>query len=132
MNPAYHVQCATEEPRPANIEQEVGERVPRYTVILVPAGGGVSAAVPAMPGCYSHGRTRDEALTRVREAMAGWIEVEAKQGCGPLPETPSLIVDGLAQSLHVIDSMRAAGELPPDSGYGLELATVDLPQLVAA
>lgn len=33
------------------------------------------AEVPAMPGCLSQGTTREEALTNIREAIAGWLDV---------------------------------------------------------
>lgn len=107
--------------------------VTRYTVILVPDDQGwCSVLVPAMPGCSSAGRTREETLANVREAMAGWIEAEAEHGRGPLPETSALVLDSVSQALQVIDEMRAAGEVSRESGYGLELATVDLRQPVAA
>jgi predicted RNase H-like HicB family nuclease len=37
------------------------------------------AEVPALPGCLSQGKTRDEAIANVKEAIEGWLEVmEAK------------------------------------------------------
>jgi predicted RNase H-like HicB family nuclease len=33
------------------------------------------AEVPALPGCLSQGKTKDEALQNVREAVEGWLEV---------------------------------------------------------
>ncbi len=37
------------------------------------------AEVPALPGCLSQGKTYDEALANIKEAIAGWFEVmEAK------------------------------------------------------
>ena len=33
------------------------------------------AEVPAPPGCLSQGRTRDEAIGNVQEAIEGWLEV---------------------------------------------------------
>jgi predicted RNase H-like HicB family nuclease len=104
-----------------------------YTVILFRDDEGhFSVSVPAMPGCYSAGQTREEALGNVREAMEGWLELEAEQGRGPLSEVPALILDGVSRSLDLIDEMRAAGEIHSTSGYDLELATVELPQRLAA
>lgn len=37
---------------------------------------GFIAHAPALKGCWSQGRTRDEALANIREAIIGWIEVE--------------------------------------------------------
>lgn len=38
------------------------------------------AEVPALPGCLSQGKTHDEAIANVKEAVEGWFEVmEAKQ-----------------------------------------------------
>ncbi|TAJ26387.1 MAG: type II toxin-antitoxin system HicB family antitoxin [Nitrospirae bacterium] len=42
------------------------------------------AEVPALPGCLSQGKTREEALVNIKEAIAGWLEVmEAKQALDP-------------------------------------------------
>jgi predicted RNase H-like HicB family nuclease len=32
------------------------------------------AEVPALPGCLSQGKTHEEALANVKEAIAGWLE----------------------------------------------------------
>jgi predicted RNase H-like HicB family nuclease len=37
--------------------------------------GGYSVSVPALPGCYSQGETREEALENIREAAELWLEV---------------------------------------------------------
>ncbi len=37
---------------------------------------GFVAHVPALKGCWSQGDTRAEALANIREAIAGWLEVE--------------------------------------------------------
>ena len=34
-----------------------------------------AAKVPALPGCLSQGKTRDEAISNIREAIDGWFEV---------------------------------------------------------
>ena len=105
----------------------------RYTVILVPdekAGFGVF--VPALPGCVSVGRTREEALDHVRHAMRGWLESEAEQGRGPLVETRDVVVASVRETLEIIEEMDEAGEVPAEWGYRLELAPVEIPVPVSA
>lgn len=47
----------------------------KYTVILIPEEeGGYSVEVPALPGCYTQGGNRDEALSMVREAIELYLE----------------------------------------------------------
>jgi predicted RNase H-like HicB family nuclease len=38
--------------------------------------GFVVAHIPALPGCWSQGGTRDEAITHVKEAAELWLEVQ--------------------------------------------------------
>ena len=33
------------------------------------------ADVPAFPGCLSQGKTREEAIANIKEAIEGWLEV---------------------------------------------------------
>ena len=50
-----------------------------HVVIEQDESGYYVAEVPALPGCLSQGRTYDEAIVNVKEAIAGWLEVmEAK------------------------------------------------------
>ncbi len=38
------------------------------------------AEVPALPGCLTQGKTHDEAIANIKEAIEGWLEVmESKQ-----------------------------------------------------
>ena len=38
------------------------------------------AEVPTLPGCFSQGKTHEEALANIKEAIEGWFEVmESKQ-----------------------------------------------------
>jgi antitoxin HicB len=60
------------------------EQVHRFTVILVPERdpefpGYYNASVPALPGCFSYGASRDEALANIREAIEGYVaDLEAE------------------------------------------------------
>ena len=47
-------------------------------VLLYPGEDGhLVAECPELPGCASQGDTREEALENIREAIDGWLEVEA-------------------------------------------------------
>lgn len=38
------------------------------------------AEVPALPGCLSQGKTKEEAIKNIQEAIEGWLEVmESRQ-----------------------------------------------------
>lgn len=41
---------------------------------------GYVADVPELMGCMSQGKTIDEALDNVKDAIIGWLEVEKKHG----------------------------------------------------
>lgn len=36
--------------------------------------------VPELPGCMSQGKTIDEALNNIKDAIKGWLEAERKKG----------------------------------------------------
>ncbi|HEY4695063.1 MAG TPA: type II toxin-antitoxin system HicB family antitoxin [Candidatus Nanoarchaeia archaeon] len=42
--------------------------------------GGFTITVPSLPGCISYGKTIDEALEQIKDAMAGWVEVAKEEG----------------------------------------------------
>jgi len=42
--------------------------------------GYVVAECPALPGCVSQGKTREDALANIREAIEGWLEVQEARG----------------------------------------------------
>ncbi len=65
----------------------------RYTVILEfdPEAGSYAVTVPALPGCTSEGRTIDEALANVKEAIAGHIATLESLGAH-VPEEPAAAI----------------------------------------
>lgn len=50
-----------------------------YRVTLIEHDDGVSVSCPALKGCHSQGRTRDEALSNIREAIQEWLAAEADE-----------------------------------------------------
>ncbi len=46
-----------------------------HVVVEQDEGGYFVAEVPALPGCLSQGKTREEALANIKEAIEGWLEV---------------------------------------------------------
>ena len=59
----------------------------KYTIILEPnyPKEGYTVRVPALPGCVTYERNKDEALERAKEAIEGSIEGLQKAG-EPIPE----------------------------------------------
>jgi len=50
-------------------------------VVLYPGEDGyLVAECPELPGCASQGLTREDALMNIREAIEGWLDVEAATG----------------------------------------------------
>ena len=71
----------------------------RYTVLVAPEDGAYVVRVPALPGCFTQGRTLDEALTRAREAITG--HVAALRDLGepvPVETTPPIVASVDAES----------------------------------
>jgi predicted RNase H-like HicB family nuclease len=62
----------------------------KYLVTLTAGEDGyIVAECPALPGCVSQGKTRDEALKNVQEAIEGIIEVRKSQNL-PIP-SPDIV-----------------------------------------
>jgi predicted RNase H-like HicB family nuclease len=55
--------------------------------------GMIVAECPAIPGCISQGRTEDEALVNIHEAIIGCLEVRAEQGLPLTVRTVQIDVD---------------------------------------
>lgn len=49
-----------------------------FPVELIESEEGFAICCPALPGCWSQGRTHEEALANIREAIALWQEVAAE------------------------------------------------------
>jgi len=65
----------------------------KYPVILIKSDEGFAVSCPALPGCWSQGKTEQDALASIREAIQLWLEVaeedarnEASREAGTLTE----------------------------------------------
>ncbi len=55
-----------------------------HAIIEQDEAGYYVAEVPALPGCLSQGKTYEEAVANVKEAIEGWLEVmESKHSSDP-------------------------------------------------
>lgn len=62
----------------------------KYIVTLTPGEDGyIVAECPALPGCVSQGKTKEEALRNIREAIQGILEVRQAQK-SPIP-SPTIV-----------------------------------------
>ena len=52
-----------------------------------PEDDGWVAEVPSLPGCVSEGRSKDEALRNIREAILQWIDAAEQLGRPVPPES---------------------------------------------
>lgn len=54
----------------------------RFQVIFTfdPEYQGYIADVPALPGCMSQGKTLDEAIVNIKDAINGYLYVQEKHG----------------------------------------------------
>jgi predicted RNase H-like HicB family nuclease len=55
----------------------------KFQVALLEHSDGVSISCPALPGCHSQGKTVDEALANIGDAIKGYLELygEPKVHC---------------------------------------------------
>jgi predicted RNase H-like HicB family nuclease len=51
----------------------------KYKVVLVRSEEDVSASVPGLPGCWSQGATKAEALENIRDAIREYLSVVEDQ-----------------------------------------------------
>ena len=65
----------------------------RYTVVLEAGDDGwISVHCPALPGCWSQGRTREEALANIREAIELYVESLREHG-EPVPHEDAEMIE---------------------------------------
>ena len=73
---------------PAPTDEEDPDRQSEVLRLLVvfemDEDGWEVASCPTLPGCHSQGRTREEALANIREAISGYLASMREQGA-PLP-----------------------------------------------
>jgi len=59
----------------------------KFAITLEPDEDGfIVASCPALPGCHSQGRTKEEAIANITEAIRGYIASMRKHG-EPIPAT---------------------------------------------
>jgi predicted RNase H-like HicB family nuclease len=55
--------------------REKGGNLKLHVIIEKDDAGYYVAEVPALPGCLSQGKTSEEAIANITEAVEGWLEV---------------------------------------------------------
>lgn len=60
-----------------------------FHVVLEKAEDGwIVAEVPALPGCVSQGKDKEEALANIKEAITAWLWAEDQKAMAALPRKP--------------------------------------------
>ena len=65
----------------------------KHTVLLIESEEGFAVSCPALPGCWSQGRTREEALDNVRDAIRLWLEVAEEDALKAAAEEKALTAE---------------------------------------
>ena len=53
----------------------------KYPVVLIESDEGYAIGCPAIPGCWSQGATREEALVNIQDAIRKVLEVKQELEC---------------------------------------------------
>jgi predicted RNase H-like HicB family nuclease len=54
----------------------------KVKVVLYPSEEGYAVSAPSLPGCWSQGATREEALVNIADAVREYLEAEVEQPTG--------------------------------------------------
>jgi len=63
-----------------------------HVVVEQDEAGYYTAEVPALPGCLTQGKTREEAIVNVKKAIEGWFEVMEAKCAGDVSQTIEVVV----------------------------------------
>jgi len=87
------VESATISGRPLWLEPTTnlaGSGIAKFPVRLEEDEDGfIVVSCPVLPGCHSQGRTKEEAIANIREAIRGYIASMRKHG-EPIPSIPEM------------------------------------------
>ena len=48
----------------------------KYKILLIESEEGFAVSCPALRGCHSQGKTREEALANIQDAIREWLAAE--------------------------------------------------------
>ena len=63
-----------------------------HVVLKKDEEGWIVAECPALPGCFSQGKTEQEALANIKEAITAWLWAEDLKAAEALPEYEAPLV----------------------------------------
>ncbi len=68
-----------------------------HVVVKKEEDGWIVAEHPALPGCFSQGKTEQEALTNIKEAITAWLWAEDQEAAERLPgnRAPIVVADSM-------------------------------------
>jgi len=72
----------------------------RQVIIYAGEDGYWVAECPSLPGCISQGRTREEAIANIREAIQGYVAALEEDRSSPPQPLPSLTIGAISLSAH--------------------------------
>ena len=90
---------STQKARYDGIKMET-RRIMRYAIVIEKAEANYSAYVPDFPGCTTTGKTVEETVRKLRQAITGHLELMAETS-EPIPD-PSVLVDYIDVPLPIM------------------------------